>query len=57
MRCWQLGGKGPSRDGRERLTAHFLAASNRRFPESETLQPIETIDRHPVLIANFRESR
>ena len=57
MRCWQLRGEGPRRERRERLAARIRTTSNRKFPELEMLQLIETIDRRTVLIANFRESR
>jgi hypothetical protein len=57
MRCWQLRGEAPRREGRERLDGVTRAAPNRKFPELEMLRLIETIDRLPVLIADPRESR
>jgi hypothetical protein len=57
MRCWQLRGEVPRREGRERLAGLIRAASYRKFPELGILQLIENTNRRPVLIADFRESR
>jgi hypothetical protein len=57
MLCWQLAGEGRRVEGRQRSGAYVRAHSNRKFPELETLQLVENIERHGVLIANFRESR
>jgi hypothetical protein len=57
MVCWQLGGEGWRCEGPERVAALVRTSSNRKFPELEMLQLIENIERHPVLVANFRELR
>jgi len=57
MPCWQLAGKRRRCESPERLGASIRTSSNRKFPELEMLQLIENIERHPVLIANFRELR
>ena len=57
MLCWQLAGEERRAEDRERLGAYIRLLSNRKFPELETLQLLENIERHGVLIANFRGSR
>jgi len=47
MLCWQLRGTARRRESRERLAALIRAGSNRKFPELEMLQLIETIVRNP----------
>ncbi len=57
MLCWQLAEAGRRVKGRQGLGASLRLLSNRKFPELETLQLLENIERHSVLIANFRGSR
>ncbi len=57
MLCWQLAFEGWRCEGPDRFVPPFRAGSNRQSQELETLQLIETIERYPILIANFRGSR
>jgi hypothetical protein len=57
MLRWQLAEAGRRVTGPQCLGAYIRLLSNRKFPELETLQLVENIERHSVLIANFRGSR
>jgi hypothetical protein len=57
MVSWQFVREAWRYESREGLHAPIRTSSNRKFPELEMLQLIENIERHPVLIANFRELR